>query len=105
MGRLRSITKPVTLVLGASIVVATAARAAPACVEVSSHALYRGLGYDHVVHLANRCGKPATCSVSTDVNPEPIVVKVAEAQEVDVLTFRGSPARVFVARVTCEVAK
>ena len=100
MARPRSLVAP----LGVALLAAAAARAAPACVDVSSRAVYRALGYDHIVHLANRCGKAATCSVSTDVNPDPIVVKVAESEEVDVLTFRGSPARVFVAHVTCEVA-
>jgi hypothetical protein len=66
--------------------------------------VYRS-GYDHIVHLANHCDKSATCSVSTDVNPERIVVTVGPKEAVDVLTFRGSPARVFVAKVTCDVAK
>jgi hypothetical protein len=91
--------------LGASILVPASAQAAPACVAVTSQAVYRGLGYDHIVHLASHCSSSATCSVSTDVNPEPIVVTVAPKEEVDVLTFRGSPARVFDAHVTCQVAK
>ena len=100
------VVRSVALLLGAAILVPALARAAaPPCVDVSSHAVYRGVGYDHIVHLANRCDKSAVCSVSTDVNPERIVVTVPPKEEVDVLTFRGSPARVFAAHVTCDVAK
>lgn len=97
----------VALLVGLSVssLVPASARATPACVGVTSRAVYRGLGYDHIVHLANHCSHTATCNVSTDVNPEPTVVTVAPEEEVDVSTFRGSPARVFAAHVTCQVAK
>jgi hypothetical protein len=74
------------------------------CVGVSSQALYRNYGYDHVVHLVNRCNDDAVCEVSTDVNPEPSHATVPAKGEVDVLTFRGSPARTFTPRVKCHSA-
>ncbi|HEX3598000.1 MAG TPA: hypothetical protein VHU80_22980 [Polyangiaceae bacterium] len=71
------------------------------CVGVSSQAVYRNYGYDHIVHLTNRCDEAAACDVSTDVNPEPIHATVPASGETDVLTFRGSPARAFTPHVHC----
>jgi hypothetical protein len=73
----------------------------PDCVEVRGEVRYGALGYDHIVHLKNVCELPYVCSVKTDVNPEPIEVTVPPHQEVEVVTVRGSPARVFVPYVTC----
>lgn len=73
-----------------------------ACVEVRGEVRYGALAYDHIVHLKNVCDVAFLCTVKTDVNPQPIVVTVPARQEVEVLTFRGSPARVFVPYVTCE---
>jgi hypothetical protein len=73
----------------------------PACVQVQTDARYVPYGYDHIVTLTNGCSKPATCSVSTDVNPQPITAEVASGTTVEVVTFKGSPQTTFVARVTC----
>lgn len=59
-------------------------------------------GYDHLVHLINGCTRTATCKVSTDVNPEPQLVSLAVGASATVLTFRGSPARTFRAKVECK---
>ncbi|HEX4335967.1 MAG TPA: hypothetical protein VH062_08645 [Polyangiaceae bacterium] len=75
-----------------------------ACVGISSRAVYRAYGYDHIVHLVNRCDDAAACDVSTDVNPEPTHATVPANGEVDVLTFRGSPASTFTPHVTCRSA-
>ncbi len=73
----------------------------PSCVAFWPEVRYRNYGYDHIVHLANRCAVPAHCRVSTDVNPEAIEVQVPSHGQTEVLTFRGSAARQFVPRVEC----
>ncbi len=77
--------------------------ATPKCIDTWTEAIYRNYGYDHIVHVRNRCERAAACDVSTDVNPEVQHVTVPPAHETAVQTFRGSPARVFVARVNCEL--
>ncbi len=89
--------------LAVAIAPAALAKDSP-CVGVSSQALYRAYGYDHIVHLVNRCDDAAACDVFTDVNPEVIHATVPARDEVDVLTFRGSPARTFTPHVTCRAA-
>ncbi len=71
------------------------------CIRATPEARYRGLGYNHIVHVANVCKVPAECDVSTDVNPQPTHVTVAGRDKVEVTTFLGSPARVFVPKVVC----
>jgi hypothetical protein len=71
------------------------------CVQASVEARPRYPGYDHVVHLANRCTVEASCLVSTDVNPQPMAVAIPAGTTVQVLTFMSSPARTFVARIEC----
>jgi hypothetical protein len=73
------------------------------CVRWRADAIYRNAGYDHVVTLFNGCEAPASCTVTTNVNPDPIGVQVAPGKEAQVLTFRGSPAREFDARVRCAI--
>lgn len=75
------------------------------CIQVRAEARYRALGYDHVVHIANACAAPADCVVSTDVNPDPQRVIVPGGAQIETLTFMGSPARVFVPRVTCTMRR
>ncbi|MDB5221152.1 MAG: hypothetical protein JWO86_9079 [Myxococcaceae bacterium] len=75
----------------------------PACIGVGTEARYVPYGYNHIVLLKNGCSKAATCSVSTDVNPQPTAVEVASATNVEVLTFTASPAQTFHARVTCKL--
>jgi hypothetical protein len=73
----------------------------PSCVAFWPEVRYRNYGYDHIVHLANRCDVPAHCRVSTDVNAKPVNVEVPAHDRLEVLTFRGSAAREFVPRVEC----
>ncbi len=75
----------------------------PACIGVGTEARYVPYGYNHIVRLTNGCSKAATCSVSTDVNPQATSVDVAASSAVDVLTFTASPAQTFHARVTCKL--
>lgn len=75
----------------------------PGCVSVGTVSRYVPYGYNHVVILTNGCSKSATCSVSTDVNPTPSSAEVATNTTVEVLTFSGSPAATFFARVSCRL--
>lgn len=75
------------------------------CIKVRPEARYGALGYNHIVHVGDTCATAAECDVSTDVNPQPTHVSVAAQSEVEVNTFLGSPARVFVPKVVCTMAK
>lgn len=75
--------------------------AGAACVRVSTDARYIPYGWSHVVVLASTCAKDATCSVSTDVNPEKQNVEVPKGATVEVVTFLSSPSKVFTANVRC----
>jgi len=79
----------------------TPAPDAPSCIAWRSEARYRNYGYDHIVEIRNGCSAAAECQVTTNVAPEPVGVRVGAGQTVEVLTFRGSPASAFKARVRC----
>jgi hypothetical protein len=74
----------------------------PDCIGVATHARYV-IGYDHLVYVTNGCDQTAHCQVWTDVNPDKQAVVVRPKEKKTVLTFRGSPARVFHAQVTCDL--
>ena len=71
------------------------------CVRYGEQVRFRNDGHDHLVHLHNRCSHRATCQVSTNVNPDAIEATLEPDGRQTVLTFRGSPARVFSATVRC----
>ena len=75
---------------------------APSCLRVDKRAPYRGLGYHHIVSLANRCDVDLTCRVSTNATPEAQEVDVDAGAHREVVTRIGSPARAFTATVRCE---
>lgn len=77
------------------------ATATPGCVHARAEARYANYGYDHWVIIHNACGAAATCAVTTNVNPQPVRVGVPSGKTKEVLTFRGSPAREFSAKVAC----
>jgi hypothetical protein len=85
------------------------AKAAPkkagGCVEVSGEASFASVGYDHIVTLTSGCKKRMTCSVKTNVNPEPASVQLEPGESQSVVTWRGSPAREFTPDVTCAPSK
>lgn len=89
--------------LAAFLVSAAAGSSFPTCIQVRASAPYGNAGYDHIVTLDNGCEKPATCLVSTDVNPETVSVALGPGESKSVLTFRGSPARTFRAHVSCKL--
>lgn len=75
----------------------------PECVHWRTQTRYSAYGYDHIVHIQNRCDAVAECLVWTNVHPDRIRVAVAADTDIDVLTYRGSPAREFTAHVECEL--
>jgi hypothetical protein len=77
--------------------------AAPACIGIKTDSRYVPYGYNHVVILTNGCARAASCTVSTDVNPEPRSADLAAGQVADVTTFIGSPSATFTAKITCSL--
>jgi hypothetical protein len=71
------------------------------CVDVSTEARFAGVGYDHLVTLKSDCKKPMQCVIRTNVNSEPASVALPAKGEQTVVTWRGSPSRVFTPDVTC----
>lgn len=80
-----------------------ATAALPACITYESSARGRNLGYDHVVRIRSTCIASAACLVATNIDPKPIAVTVFPRSEVDVVTRIGSPAREFIAEVSCSL--
>lgn len=75
------------------------------CVEVTAEARHSGIGYNHLVHLANECTFSVECSVRTNVNEKPQHVTVPSKEKKTVVTWRNSPAREFTPYVSCLKAK
>jgi hypothetical protein len=75
------------------------------CVDVSSEASFATVGYDHIVTLKSACKKSMSCSVKTDVNPEPAQVDLTPGETKSVTTWRGSPSREFTPSVSCKELK
>jgi ABC-type Fe3+-hydroxamate transport system substrate-binding protein len=75
------------------------------CVDVHGDATFISVGYDHIVTLTSSCKVAMSCSVKTDVNPDATTVEIAPGEEKSVVTWRGSPARVFTPDVTCKETK
>jgi hypothetical protein len=74
---------------------------AKTCISSWGEARFGGVGFNHLVHVANRCTASATCAVSTDVEPAPQTVTVPGKETVEVVTHVGSPASQFTPRVSC----
>lgn len=73
----------------------------PACARYRTEVRYGAYGYDHLVHLRNRCARAIACVIRTNVRTKPLSVEVAPESSTTVVTYRGSPARRFEARVWC----
>lgn len=71
------------------------------CVDVTTEARFASIGYDHIVTLKSECKKAVKCQVRTNVTPEPSTVTLAPGAQESIVTWRGSPARVFTPDVTC----
>ncbi len=75
----------------------------PACIAVHGEARYIPYGYNHIVVIQNGCKKDATCTVSTDVNPQPGTHEVKAGTSAEILTFTASPSQTFVPKVGCKL--
>lgn len=75
----------------------------PVCVHARAEARYIGFAYDHFVHIRNDCKQTAACTVTTNINPDPIDVRVAAGRTRSVLTYRASPAREFTYTLRCSL--
>jgi hypothetical protein len=95
------IATPAEPATAAPIETAAAVATKPCRVRWWFEARYRGYGYDHLVHLHNDCGFPVVCAVSTNVNPKTFSATVGARSHRTVVTWTGSPSRVFVATVVC----
>ena len=71
------------------------------CVQSRSEVRPNHPGYNHVVVLTNRCDATFRCVVTTDVSSEAITADVPARNEIEVLTFRNSPASTFTYEATC----
>lgn len=77
-----------------------------ACATYRTSAPYGATGYNHVVTITNGCTRSVTCTVTTDVNPDPIATdRLAPGASTDLTTFRNSPAYAFTATVRCRYAE
>lgn len=73
------------------------------CVKLRTEAAFASVGYDHLVHLTNNCKTAVTCTVTTNVNPDPATVSLGVGESKTLTTWRGSPAREFTADARCLV--
>ena len=92
--------------LGALVITLAAdagAPAMPACIHHRAESRYVPYGYNHVVVIENGCSKPAACTVSTNVVPQPQNVEVPAGKTAEVLTFMASPSQSFVPSVRCQL--
>ena len=96
------------LALGLSVAlapVAAAEQTPDSCIKYWGEVRFGGMGYNHLVHVANSCSRTADCLVSTDVNPSAQTVEVPANSEVIANTVLDSPARRFTPHVTCAMRK
>ena len=75
----------------------------PACIKWWGQTVQTSAGNNHVVGIENGCERPASCTVSTDVAPDPIQATVQPKQRTELVTFRGSPAFTFKPKVDCKL--
>lgn len=75
---------------------------AAGCVAWKTEARWSGYAYNHLVHLDSACRETMRCSVTTNVNPDPVKAELDPGEKETVTTFLGSPASEFSASVTCK---
>ena len=73
----------------------------PPCIHYRAEAVLGAVGYNHLVYIDNSCASTAYCDVTTSANPNPIDTIVPPSETLAVITYRGSPARIFQVKVTC----
>lgn len=62
---------------------------------------YSGQGYRHVASFRSTCDEDATCTVSSNSNPEEQSLMVPAGQERSVVLHISSPARGLTVRARC----
>jgi hypothetical protein len=61
-------------------------------------------GYAHVVTLVNRCQRPVSCEVWTNVDPSPhLTLQAKPGQSAETVTRSGSPSRDVRAEKSCRL--
>lgn len=87
----------VALFVGSAAAADEAPGLLPKCITMTTEvrASGGGGGYDHIVHFGNQCGAAATCTVSTDVQPEPVWADLPNQKDTDVVTSKGSSEAAF----------
>ena len=70
-------------------------------VHHSTEVRYRGLGYQHIVHITNSCDEAVACEVRTSASHGHVDVTVPGRSSVAVLTRRGAASRKFTAQLSC----
>lgn len=73
----------------------------PPCIRYRAEAVLGAVGYNHLVYIENACAGAAYCDVTTSANPIPIDVTVPPSETLAVITYKGSPARIFQVKVAC----
>ena len=63
------------------------------------------IGYDHIVHVVNKCEVEANCTLTTNVNPQPEVFSVEPGEHKVITTWRGSPAASFAITLDCKLGE
>lgn len=74
---------------------------ADGCAEATKQVRYVA-GYDHLVHVKNRCDHAIRCTVKTDVNADGVTLEVAPKAESTFVTWRGSPQADFTWTLSCD---
>ena len=73
------------------------------CVEIGAASLWGGWGWNHAVYVTNfQCSEDVSCTVTTDVDPDPQTVLVPPNVTVQVEMALNSESRWFVPFVSCD---
>lgn len=83
------------------IMLALVAGDADGCAEATKQVRYLS-GYDHLVHVKNRCDHAIRCTVKTDVNKDGVTQQVPAKGDSTFMTWRGSPQSDFTWTISCE---
>jgi hypothetical protein len=75
----------------------------PRCITMTSDARSAGGTYDHIVSFTNTCGARASCTVSTDVKPDPVWVDLPDQLATEVVILKGSSESAFRPSAFCVV--
>ncbi|HEU5076458.1 MAG TPA: hypothetical protein VFU02_19845 [Polyangiaceae bacterium] len=77
--------------------------AAPACLHVRAEARRAATGYEHWVFIDSDCDLPAACDISTNVNPESMMLTIQPRSTGSVLTAANASTEKFTPYVTCHL--